>query len=147
MKGKKLDKPKQNGPGRPKAEIDPEMVIALARVGCTVEEMAETLGVNKKTLERRFDKIIESGRLKRNVSLRRKQMELAMRGDRTMLIWLGKNLLGQTDKTQLTGKDDGPIKHEVTESMTDEQLESEIKKLIGPVATVGGNFAGEPETA
>ena len=30
-----------------------------------------------------------------------------------MLIWLGKQLLGQSDKTQLTGKDDGPIKHRI----------------------------------
>jgi hypothetical protein len=29
------------------------------------------------------------------IALRRKQMELALKGDRTMLIWLGKQRLGQ----------------------------------------------------
>ena len=30
------------------------------------------------------------------MSIRRKQYELAMAGDKTMLIWLGKQLLGQS---------------------------------------------------
>lgn len=109
--------------------------------------MAAFLKVNKKTLERRFAKVIDTGRLVRNVSLRRKQVELALRGDRTMLIWLGKQLLGQSDKTQLTGKDDGPIKREMVEQMTDEQLDAEIRKIVGPIASTGGNFAGEPGAA
>ena len=29
--------------------------------------------------------------------LRRKQLELALEGDKTMLIWLGKQMLGQVD--------------------------------------------------
>lgn len=121
--------------GRPKADISEEHVVALAKAGCTVEEMAAFLKVNKKTLERRFGKAIEDGRLTRNVSLRRKQVELAMNGDRTMLIWLGKQLLGQSEKSQITGKDDGPIKHQHdVQAMTDEQLDKEIEKLIGPVA-------------
>jgi hypothetical protein len=124
--------PKQDGPGRPKAKLDPEHIKALAGAGCTVDEIAEFLGVNKKTLERRFLKIMEAGRLRRNVSLRRKQVELAMKGDRTMLIWLGKQCLGQSEKSQITGKDDGPIKHDHTVStMTDEQLNAEIAKLLG----------------
>src|ERR1017187_8036608 len=122
------------GPGHPKEKIDPEHIKALAGAGCTVEEIAEFLGVNKKTLERRFLKAMDSGRLRRNVSLRRKQVELALRGDKTMLVWLGKQFLGQSDKTQLTGKDDGPLKHEHNVShLSDEQLDAEIAQIIGPV--------------
>jgi hypothetical protein len=33
--------------------------------------------------------------------LRRKQLEKAMGGDSTMLIWLGKNMLGQSDKSEV----------------------------------------------
>jgi hypothetical protein len=150
-KKKSPTKKKQDGPGRPKAKIDPEHVKALAGAGCTVEEIAEFLSVNKKTLERRFLIVMESGRLRRNVSLRRKQMELAMRGDKTMLIWLGKQCLGQSDRTQLTGKDDGPVKHEVTtKNMTDAELDAEIAKLIGPIAgtagSSGGSDSGAPAT-
>ena len=57
---KQLTNGKQ-GPGKPKAKIDPEHVKALASAGCTVEEIADFLGVNKKTLERRFLKIMEKG--------------------------------------------------------------------------------------
>jgi AraC-like DNA-binding protein len=151
---KALAKPKpKNEPGkagRPKAPLDTEHIKALAGAGCTVEEMAEFLGVNKKTLERRFSAVIDSGRLRRNVSLRRKQMELAMRGDKTMLIWLGKQLLGQSDRSQITGKDDGPVRHEHSLAhLTDEQLEAEIAKLSA-AETVGvkaASDAGASETA
>jgi predicted metal-dependent hydrolase len=141
----------KRGPGKPKAKIDPEHVKALASAGCTVEEIADFLGVNKKTLERRFLPIMEKGRNTRNVSLRRKQVELAMRGDKTMLIWLGKQFLGQSDKTQLSGKDDGPIKHlHSVANLTDEQLDAEIEKLIGPITrtagTTGGSGSGAPAT-
>jgi len=143
---------KQDHSGRPKAKIDPEHVRALAGAGCTVEEMAEFLGVNKKTLERRFLKVIDKGRLLRNVSLRRKQMELAMKGDKTMLIWLGKNLLGQSDKTQLTGKDDGPLQHEHNVGhLTDEQLDAEIDKIVGFASgakiAAGGSDPGTSEAS
>lgn len=45
------------------------------------------------------------------VSLRRKQMEMALAGDRTMLVWLGKQYLGQSDKseTRVSGPDGKPI--------------------------------------
>ena len=141
----------KRGPGKPKAKIDPEHVKALASAGCTVEEIADFLSVNKKTLERRFLGVMEKGRNTRNVSLRRKQVELAMRGDKTMLIWLGKQFLGQSDKTQLSGKDDGPIKHQHSvANLTDEQLDAEIAKLIGPLSgtkgTTGGSGSGAPTT-
>jgi predicted transcriptional regulator len=144
-------KRKHDGPGRPKADIDPDVVKALAGVGCTVEEIADHFEVNKKTIERRFSKLIDKGRLSRNRSLRRKQYELAMRGDKTMLIWLGKQLLGQSDKTQLTGKDDGPLQHEHNVGhLTDDQLDAEIAKIAG-IATVakgpsGGSDSGAPAT-
>lgn len=47
----------------------------------------------KITFEEAFDKYSTDGKLK----LRRKQFELAMEGDRSMLVWLGKQYLGQTD--------------------------------------------------
>jgi len=42
-------------------------------------------------------------------SLRRKQFEAAIKGNVTMMIWLGKQNLGQSDKQELTGKDGGPL--------------------------------------
>jgi len=37
------------------------------------------------------------GRAQTKQALRKKQIDLALSGDKTMLIWLGKNILGQSD--------------------------------------------------
>lgn len=56
-----------------------------------------------------FAEYSDQKRAKGKLSLRRKQFQLALSGDRTMLIWLGKQYLGQVDKSELTGKNGGPI--------------------------------------
>lgn len=45
--------------------------------------------------------------------LRAAQYKAAMGGNTTMLIWLGKQRLGQSDKNELTGKDGGRLVIEV----------------------------------
>jgi len=85
---------------RPKKQIDEETVERMASVGCTVEEIALVLGCNKRTLERRFVAVLEKGRARLKTGLRHKQVQLAMAGDKTMLVWLGKQLLGQKDRTE-----------------------------------------------
>lgn len=85
--------------GRPKADIDAEQVESMAAIGCTVAEIATILGCSSRTLERRFVAPIERGRSRLNRSLRRKQVEMALAGNVTMLIWLGKQMLGQREKT------------------------------------------------
>ena len=90
---------------RPRIQIDERRVELLAGVGCTVHEIAAVLDVSHDTIERRFASLIEKGRGRMRSSLRRKQVERAMKGSDTMLIWLGKQLLGQKDKseTELSG--------------------------------------------
>jgi len=44
-----------------------------------------------------FRDIITKGRLETKQRLRAAQLKLALNGDRSMLIWLGKNILGQSD--------------------------------------------------
>lgn len=72
----------------------------MAAVGCTVEEIALVIGCNKRTIERRFVAVLEKGRARLRAGLRHKQVQLAMQGDKTMLVWLGKQLLGQKDRTE-----------------------------------------------
>ncbi len=83
-----------------KAKVDPEQIEKLASIGCTVEEMALVVGCSKDTLERRFMGNIEKGRVSLKVSLRRKQVKLALDGNPTMLVWLGKQLLNQKDRSK-----------------------------------------------
>jgi AraC-like DNA-binding protein len=82
---------------RPKKAIDADMVRKLAAIDCTIAEIAATLDCSRDTLERRFRDVIDQGREQGKVSLRRRQFELASSGNATMLIWLGKQRLGQRD--------------------------------------------------
>ena len=75
----------------------------LASYGLTTSEIAQALSCSPDTLERRYHKDLIIGKESCRGSLRRRQYELAMAGNPTMLIWLGKNLLGQKDQVAHSG--------------------------------------------
>ena len=54
------------------------------------------------TLYARYSESIKKGHQVWNGSLRRAQYEAAMKGNATMLIWLGKQYLGQRDSPDLS---------------------------------------------
>jgi len=83
--------------GRDKKVIPPEQVQDLASIGCTDRDVANFFGVDENTLRYNFSDYLIKGREELKVSLRRAQLKLALGGNATMLIWLGKNILGQTD--------------------------------------------------
>lgn len=87
----------ENRMARPKKEIDEELLYKLAVIHCTMREMSDIVGVSEDTLKRRYAHIIDKGKSEGKMRLRRKQIEVAMSGNAVMLIWLGKNLLGQSD--------------------------------------------------
>lgn len=109
-----------NKGGRPKITIDFEMVEKLCAMQCTGEEIAGVLKVNYDTLNARineeygigfsdyYKKHSQSGR----ASLRRLQWKSAQGGNTPMLIWLGKQYLGQRDKHEHEFDDDSftPVK-------------------------------------
>ncbi len=107
----------KRGPGRPEAEIDWDKVGRMLEAGCTAEGIAATFGIHVNTLRSRcwqdnkivFSALRQQKRAKGDDLLRVKQYQLAMEGHPTMLIWLGKQRLDQTDKRELTGKDGGPV--------------------------------------
>jgi hypothetical protein len=86
---------------RPKKNIDESVVYKLAKIHCTMEEIGSVVGCSVDTLERRFADIIKKGREYGKSSLRRMQYHKAVMGNNTMLIWLGKQLLGQADKRDI----------------------------------------------
>ena len=95
--------------GRPKIDSDGAEVKKLASFGCNNSEIAELLGVTEGTIRKRFSDNLTKGRSSLKKSLRRKQIEIALSGNVTMLIWLGKNMLGQTDKQEITGDEEKPV--------------------------------------
>jgi hypothetical protein len=101
--------------------------------------MALCLGVSHDTLARRkqsdpeFSELIEHGRANGRMSLRRRQFEKAMAGSDTMLIWLGKNLLGQRDKHEFSGDPDNPLTvRYVVEVPPDPEDENEWQARYAP---------------
>lgn len=72
----------------------------------TCEYCAERLGMDRDTLSLRikektglsFSAYKDKKKEAMRVNLKRKQYDVAMAGNVTMLIWLGKNELGQSDK-------------------------------------------------
>jgi hypothetical protein len=88
--------------GRP-AEIDLTELERLSAMQCTDEEIAAWFSVSTRTIERKrkepeFAEIMERGKAKGRISLRRQQLKLLEAGNSTMAVWLGKQYLGQTDE-------------------------------------------------
>lgn len=83
---------------RPVKVIDVELLKKLASIMCTNEEMAHILGVSKDTLERRYAAVIKEAKDTGKMTLRRWQWEACKKGNTALLIWMGKQHLGQSDK-------------------------------------------------
>jgi hypothetical protein len=83
-------------------DVSEEVLHRLAAICCTMNEISAVSGLSVDTLERNYADIIKSGREIGKATLRREQYRLAMLGNPTMLIWLGKQLLGQRDKAEIT---------------------------------------------
>ena len=87
---------------RQKLKIDKEKVEQLASFGCSTSEIASFFGCDEGTIRKRFSENLTKGREKGKIRLRQMQWKAADKGNVTMLIWLGKQLLGQADKSEVT---------------------------------------------
>lgn len=85
------------GRGENKQVVDPKEVEKLASIGMKDREIAEYLDIDDSTLAYNFKPFLIKGRHNLKISLRRAQLSLALSGNATMLIWLGKNILGQSE--------------------------------------------------
>jgi hypothetical protein len=83
--------------GRNKTVIPEEEFQKLAELHCTWQEISEWYSVPVSTLRDNFADIYQKGTTATKQRLRQAQLKLALNGDRSMLIWLGKNILGQSD--------------------------------------------------
>lgn len=93
--------------GRPRTDITAGDIYNLSKLQCTLEEIAGFFGVSASTLYRHMEadnslrEAYEEGKQYGRVSLRRLQFACAaskQAGSAALLIWLGKQYLGQTDK-------------------------------------------------
>lgn len=85
------------GRGTNKKVVNPDEVYAMASYGCTIEEMADFFGVSRDTLKYNFHDYIRRGYSETRQRLRQAQLKTALSGNPALLIWLGKNMLGQSE--------------------------------------------------
>ena len=87
---------------RPKKyNIDTDQVEKLAAYGCTNGEIASLFGCDESLIRKSYSEYLTKGRDKGKMRLRQLQWKAAEGGNVTMLIFLGKQILGQTDKTEV----------------------------------------------
>jgi hypothetical protein len=87
----------QVGRGINRRVVSPEEVYKLAALGCSTMEISRWFNIPEQTIRYNFSEIIENGREDLKQSLRHAQIKLALGGNATMLIWLGKQILGQQE--------------------------------------------------
>lgn len=115
--------------GRPRKVVDWTVVDAMLKCQATEEEIAAYLGLSVDTLcrgckaERKmtFAELSLQKRKVGAVTLRQRQIEIALDGSIPMLIFLGKQYLGQSDRDDVTAQD----------------AIAEFKSLAGPLAGNG----------
>ena len=91
-----------------KYDIPKEKVEQLASFGCTNVEIASFYGCDEALIRKNYSENLAKGRSKGKIRLRQAQMRKALgdtdengnhlnNGNPSMLIWLGKQMLGQTE--------------------------------------------------
>ena len=131
-----------NKGGRPRKKIDYKTVEKLCALQCTGAEIASFLNIDYSTLVEHiqrdygmsFPEYFELKSGAGRVSLRRRQWQAAQEGNSAMLIWLGKQYLGQGEPTQihrteLVGEGGGPIELKQKIEFTDETIQAAFSAL------------------
>ena len=80
---------------------DPDKIQMLASFGCSITEIAKYFMIDESTVRKKYKDELETGRESLKVKLRQLQWDHAARGNTALLIWLGKQYLGQTDRNEI----------------------------------------------
>jgi len=87
---------------RPKKHnLDTEQVEKLSGFGCTNTEIASFFGCDESLIRKSYSEFLTKGRDKGKIRLRQLQWRAAERGNVSMMIWLGKQVLGQVDRQEV----------------------------------------------
>ena len=106
-----------------KKEVPIELQVEkLASYGLTNKEIAEALAYDENTMKRNFEIFLIKGRANLKQRLKNKQIQVALGGNVVMLIWLGKQYLGQTDNIE----ESGGLNINVTRTLLEDKLKNEV---------------------
>ena len=87
---------------RPKKyDIDTKEVEKLAGYGCSAREIADFYGCDESLISKSYSSFITKGKANLKKRLRKAQLDAALKGNSTMLVWLGKQMLDQTDRQEI----------------------------------------------
>lgn len=119
---------KRSNKGRKKAVINWDIVDENLQAGCNGVSIAKLLGVHEDTLYKAcerdkkmaFSAYSQQKRIEGNDLLLKRQFEVALNGNISMLIWLGKQRLNQTDKQEI--KQDATAVAQIVFDKRDEKL-------------------------
>ena len=93
---------------RPKKyNINTEELQKLAKYGMTNVEIADFFGCDESLIRKSYSEYLTKGRAEMKLRLRQLQWKSAEKGNAVMLIWLGKQMLGQSDIP--VGEDSQPL--------------------------------------
>lgn len=116
--------------------IDPDKVQMLASFGCGITEIARFFAVDESTIRNSYRDELQVGKEQMKIKLRQLQWKHAESGNTALLIFLGKQYLGQSEKNEVEmfgnmeavlrecGYEDSPIQKTFEEVTTDEDSES-----------------------
>lgn len=127
---------------RPKLELNKKEIENYATLGASNREIAKMLGVDQGTIRKRFSAVLAKARGTRRLKLRSMQWKAAETGNVAMLIFLGKNELGQSDRQahEHTGKAGGPIETLTKHAIDYDQLRKDLEAFAGS-GTAGGRVS------
>ena len=80
-----------------KYNIKGEEVQKLSKFGMTNVEIADFFGCDESLIRKSYSEYLTKGRAEMKLRLRQLQWKSAEKGNAVMLIWLGKQMLGQSD--------------------------------------------------
>ena len=90
-----------------KYNIKGEEVQKLSKFGMTNVEIADFFGCDESLIRKSYSEYLTKGRAEMKLRLRQLQWKSAEKGNAVMLIWLGKQILGQSDIP--VGEDSQPL--------------------------------------
>ena len=67
--------------GRPKKELDKDIIAKLSQIGCTQEEIGSVIGISARQLQRRYADLVADNQNQGKASSRKKQWEKALKGN------------------------------------------------------------------
>lgn len=121
-------------------KIDKDELEKLMKLYPSEQEASDWFGVNPKTLIRfirkhfkcSFVQLRDKSFTKTKIAIKRAQIDKALKGDNTMLIWVGKQYLDQREKQshELSGPDGKAIEHKNVSTRTDAEIEARIAQLL-----------------